>query len=85
MDPKRADPWRNPVPRLFAEYIGAYFLMVHRAPLSAAEKRECYRYLVEWMTRRAKPHHPVTYDSPVADEQPVIDVKAVVAGRAAAH
>jgi glycosyltransferase involved in cell wall biosynthesis len=83
MDPKRANPWLNPAPRLFAEYIGAYLRMIHRAPLTPDERRECYRYLTEWMTRRARPHHPVTFDSPTAERQPVIDVGAVVARRAA--
>jgi hypothetical protein len=82
MDPRRADPWRNPVPLLFAEYIGAYVRMIHRAPLTPGERRECYSHLFEWMTRRARPHHVVTYDSPVAQKQPDIDVRAVVAGRA---
>jgi glycosyltransferase involved in cell wall biosynthesis len=82
MDPRRGNPWLNPAPRLFAEYIGAYIRMIHRAPLTPAERRECYRYLAEWMTGRAKPHRPVTFDSPMAEQQPVIDVMAVVAGRA---
>jgi glycosyltransferase involved in cell wall biosynthesis len=85
MDPKRANRWLNPAPRLFAEYIGAYIRMVHRAPLTPAERRECYRYLTEWATRRARPHQVVTYDSPVAEKQPDIDVRAVVAGRAPTH
>jgi glycosyltransferase involved in cell wall biosynthesis len=85
MDPRRANRWLNPAPRLFAEYIGAYVRMVHRAPLTPAERRECYRYLGEWVTRRARPHQVVTYDSPVAEKQPDIDVRAVVAGRASTH
>ena len=85
MDPKRANRWLNPAPRLFAEYIGAYIRMVHRAPLTPAERRECHRYLIEWVTRRTRPHHVVTYDSPVAEKQPDIDVRAVVAGRASTH
>ncbi len=85
MDPKRANRWLNPAPRLFAEYIGAYIRMVHRAPLTPAERRECHRYLIEWVTRRTRPHHVVTYDSPAAEKQPDIDVRAVVAGRASTH
>jgi glycosyltransferase involved in cell wall biosynthesis len=83
MDPRRANRWLNPAPRLFAEYIAAYARMIHRAPLTADERRECYGYLFEWATRRARPHEVVTFDHPVAEQQPTIDVKAVVAGRAA--
>lgn len=83
MDPRRGNPWLNPAPRLFAEYIGAYVRMIHRAPLTPDDRRECYQYLAEWMTRRAKPHHPVTYDSPAAEKQPAVDVMAVVASYAA--
>jgi glycosyltransferase involved in cell wall biosynthesis len=83
MDPRRADPWRNPLPRLLGEYIWAYLRMIRRAPLTPAERRECYRYLAEWMIRRARPHHPVAAKSPVATEHPEIDVDAMVAGRTA--
>ena len=85
MDPRRANPWLNPLPRLIAEYIGAYVRMIQRAPLTHAERRECYRYLRMWMTRRAKPHHPVTYDPPAATEQPVIDVGTLVARLGVEH
>jgi glycosyltransferase involved in cell wall biosynthesis len=85
MDPRRANRWLNPAPRLFAEYIWAYIRMIRRAPLTPAERRECFRYLAQWTISRAKPHRPVTFDSPVAEQQPDIDVTAVVAGRAASH
>jgi glycosyltransferase involved in cell wall biosynthesis len=79
MDPKRGNRWLNPVPRLLAEYIWAYVRMIQRAPLTPAERRECYRYLTEWMTSRARPHQIVTYEQPAAKEQPVIDVGRLVA------
>jgi glycosyltransferase involved in cell wall biosynthesis len=85
MDPRRANRWLNPAPRLFAEYIWAYIRMIKRAPLTPAERRECFRHLAEWAMSRAKPHRPVTFDSPAAEQQPDIDVTAVVAGRAASH
>jgi glycosyltransferase involved in cell wall biosynthesis len=81
MDPKRGNRWLNPAPRLFAEYIGAYARMIHRAPLTPAERRECYQYLAEWMSRRAKPHHPVAAPQPVAPASAPIDVDELVAGR----
>jgi glycosyltransferase involved in cell wall biosynthesis len=79
MDPKRGNPWLNPVPRLLAEYVWAYVRMIQRAPLTRAERRECYQYLFEWMTRRARPHELVTAASPAAREQPVINVDKLVA------
>jgi glycosyltransferase involved in cell wall biosynthesis len=83
MDPRRADPWRNPLPRLLGEYIWAYLRMIRKTPLTPAERRECYLYLAEWMTRRATPHRLVSAMSPVATEHPEIDVDAMVAGRTA--
>jgi glycosyltransferase involved in cell wall biosynthesis len=81
MDPRRGNRWLNPVPRLFAEYIYAYIRMIRNAPLTPQERKECYGHLAAWVSRRSKPHHPVTYDFPIAKEQPVIDVDAVVPGR----
>lgn len=81
MDPCRADRLRHPVPRLFAEYIWAYARMIRKAPLTPAERRECYRYLAEWITRRTRPHRFVAAESPVAAEHPNIDVDALVPGR----
>jgi glycosyltransferase involved in cell wall biosynthesis len=79
MDPKRGNPWLNPVPRLLAEYIWAYVRMIQRAPLTSAERRECYQHLFEWMTRRARPHRLVMAEPPAAKEQPRIDASARVA------
>jgi glycosyltransferase involved in cell wall biosynthesis len=83
MDPRRANRWLNPAPRLLGEYIWAYVRMIRRSPLNPTERRECYQYLAEWMTRRAKPHQIASAKSPLATEQPVIDIDAVVAGRSA--
>jgi glycosyltransferase involved in cell wall biosynthesis len=83
MDPRRANPWLHPVPRLLGEYFWAYISMIQRAPLTQAERRECYLHLAAWASRRSKPHQLVSYDPPAADSQPVIDVHAVVPGRGA--
>jgi glycosyltransferase involved in cell wall biosynthesis len=56
MDPRRANRLRHPVLRLHAEYIWGYASAIHRAPLSADDKRQCYRALVQWLTSRARPH-----------------------------
>jgi glycosyltransferase involved in cell wall biosynthesis len=55
LDPRRADRLRNPVARLYAEYLWAYVAAIRNAPLSSADRRECYRYLASWMTIRALP------------------------------
>jgi len=54
MDPRRADRLRHPLVRLYGEYIWAYVRAIWRAPLSAADKRECYRYLAQWFASRAR-------------------------------
>ncbi len=51
LDPKRAKGF-NPAPRLLAEYAWAYVALIRRAPISAAEKRKCYRYLAEYLRSR---------------------------------
>ena len=55
MDPRRADRLRNPVARLYAEYLWAYVAMIRHAPLSSADRRECYHYLACWVASRALP------------------------------
>jgi len=83
MDPRRANPWLHPVPRLLGEYFWAYVSMIQRAPLTLAERRECYRHLAAWAASRSKPHELVSHIPPPAESQVVIDVQAVVPGRSA--
>jgi hypothetical protein len=52
MDPARKNRLRHPTARLVAEYFGGYVGAIGRAPISAAEKRECYRNLGQWITDR---------------------------------
>ena len=52
LDPSRADALRNPALRLYAEYIWEYVSAIHGAPLSAADKRTCYRHLARWLSTR---------------------------------
>ena len=82
MDPRRANPWLHPIPRLLAEYLWAYIRMIQRAPLPPAERRACYWHLATWMARRSKLHHLVSSEPPVAESQPSIDIESVVPGRA---
>lgn len=55
MDPRRADRLRHPVARLYAEYLWAYVAGIRHAPLSPAERRECYRCLELWAVSRVLP------------------------------
>jgi glycosyltransferase involved in cell wall biosynthesis len=80
MDPRRADPWRHPAVRLYGEYIWGYISAIRHAPLSGAERRECYRYLAQWLTTHVRkgaggPDGPI----PTAHED--IPVDSIVAGR----
>ena len=81
MDPRRADPLRNPAARLYGEYLWAYVAMIQRAPLSAADRRECYRYLVQWAARRALARRSGPAEQPTAHAPRPISVKAVVPGQ----
>jgi glycosyltransferase involved in cell wall biosynthesis len=55
LDPRRADRLRHPAARLYAEYVWGYVAAIRHAPLSPTERRECYRYLAEWLASRARP------------------------------
>lgn len=55
MDPRRADRLRHPVVRLYAEYLWGYVAAIRRAPLSSADRQECYRLLAQWASSRALP------------------------------
>jgi glycosyltransferase involved in cell wall biosynthesis len=55
MDPRRASRLRNPAIRLYGEYIYAYMAAIHRAPLSAIDRGECYRCLAAWLLTRTVP------------------------------
>ena len=84
LDPRRADRLRHPIVRLYAEYVWAYLVAIQRAPLSPKDRRECYRYLMQWMTSRARPRgvQPAEDPAPNRAAHPVISVDTVVAGRA---
>jgi len=94
MDPRRADRLRHPVARLYAEYGWAYVSMIKRAPLSAAERLECYRYLAQWTASRALPvanriirRKPLPFEAEISGKpqtpagQPLPSVDELVPGR----
>ncbi|MEV6872774.1 glycosyltransferase family 2 protein [Amycolatopsis sp. NPDC051128] len=83
LDPKRADKLRHPTARLLGEYVLGYVNAIRRAPISRHEKRECYRALRQWMTRRAgAPSLGRMPDQPTADlGDREISVHGIVAGQ----
>ena len=80
MDPRRADPLRHPAVRLYGEYIWGYVSAIRRAPLSGAERRECYRYLVQWLATRVRKGAD-GQDGPVPTPHEDIQIDSIVAGR----
>lgn len=58
LDPRRARRWRNPKPRLYAEFVWAHVDNIRRAPLTAAERRECLWVLGSWVADRARRRLP---------------------------
>jgi glycosyltransferase involved in cell wall biosynthesis len=81
MDPRRASRLRNPAARLYAEYLWGYVRAIRHAPLSQADRRECYRHLVQWLASRAVPNNAGPAAEPADAALPAISVDAVVAGR----
>jgi glycosyltransferase involved in cell wall biosynthesis len=80
MDPRRASRLRHPVLRLYAEYIWGYASVIHRSPLSGADKRQCYQALAQWLASRLRPHDaPATPSAADGPDPNWVDM--VVAGR----
>ncbi len=80
MDPRRANRWRHPAVRLYGEYVWAYVSAVGRAPLSAADRRECYRHLAQWLAWHTRPG-AAGQDEPVPVALPDIPLDFIVPGR----
>ena len=89
MDPRRSNQFMHPTVRLLAEFLWGYVAAIRRAPLSAAERRECYRHLARWITSHASPaaHRALRggffSGESVAVPPPTtqISLEAIVAGR----
>jgi glycosyltransferase involved in cell wall biosynthesis len=79
MDPRRASRWRHPAARLYGEYVWAYVRAIRRAPLSAADKRECYHYLGQWLASRAR-QGGTRAAEPAPTTEAAVSVESVVAG-----
>ena len=55
LDQRRANRFRHPLVRLYAEYFWSYIAAIHQAPLTPAERRVCYRTFASWLAGRARP------------------------------
>jgi glycosyltransferase involved in cell wall biosynthesis len=53
MEPRRASRLLNPTVRLVGEYVKGFVGGIRRAPLSSADRRECYGHLTRWLANRA--------------------------------
>lgn len=92
LDPRRANRFRHPVARLYGEYIWAYVSAIAGAPLSPAERRECYGYLARWLSGRVVPAVSRSLGDGALQarefapaNRPAIRVNALVAGRERTH
>jgi glycosyltransferase involved in cell wall biosynthesis len=86
LDPRRASLLRHPMVRLYGEYLWAYLAAIGRAPLSTAERFECFGILTRYLASRAVPvmAGSLTRDRLREDplsRTPSIPVDVIVAGR----
>jgi len=76
LDPRRASRLKNPAVRLMGEYVLGYVAAIRRAPVSAADRRECLRQLALWVADHAGgavlPRHlePFVDDLPAGRRRP---------------
>jgi hypothetical protein len=82
LDPRRSDRLRNPVGRLYGEYVWSYISALQRAPITPAERRACYGHLARWAGSRAFSEHGRFTTEMIPADVPAPSVAAVVAGQA---
>jgi glycosyltransferase involved in cell wall biosynthesis len=81
-DPRRADRLRHPTARLLSEYMWAFFAGIARAPISASDKRACYRELVGYLGGRAfRATSPPPAESVAGVDPADVDLDERVPGR----
>ena len=83
MDPRRENRLRYPVARLYGEYAWAYISMIRRAPLTAAERQECYGHLARWAGGRVLPVAYRALSRAKMGNRPPVNAEPTAAGRAA--
>lgn len=88
LDPRRSDRLRHPVARLYGEYLWGYLRAIHSAPLTPADRQQCYRYLAQWLAGRVAPvvgrslrGGTLVAGEGVSEGLPVISVGSLVAGQ----
>lgn len=87
LDPARSNRLRHPAVRLLTEYFWGYVTAIQRAPLSAADRRECYRSLAQWALDRAASRAFPGRFAATTDQLPAdlvdstVSVSAAVAGQ----
>jgi len=87
LDPRRANRLHHPTVRLVTEYLWGYVAAIHRAPLSPADRRACYRELLHWILDRAisgvvpRRLEPVDKSLSAVDGQRAVSARAVVSGQ----
>lgn len=86
LDPRRSNRFLHPTARLLAEFLWGYVAAIRRAPLSPADRRECYRHLARWIASHASPAvrrafrgGMLTGESVVVPPPPPISLEAIVA------
>jgi glycosyltransferase involved in cell wall biosynthesis len=82
-DPARKNRLLHPTARLVAEYFWAYIDAIRLAPLSPADRRDCYRALNRWMLDRvtSKFVHRDMLPVEALDYKDTVSVRSVVAGQ----
>lgn len=80
LDPRRAG---DPTVLLLGEYIWGFVGAIRRAPLTSLQRRECYRYLWQWLLSRSHPGAGERIEDrpPVADDGHLRSVDLIVARR----
>ncbi len=86
LDPRRANRLRHPVFRLYSEYVWALLAAIRRAPLSTAERCECFGILARYLASRPVPVvgeflNRERFAQDPLSEAPFIPIDAIVAGR----
>jgi glycosyltransferase involved in cell wall biosynthesis len=83
LDPRRANRLLHPTPRLLTEYIWGFADLIRRAPISTSDRRECTRYLLQWLISRVRPGtgERVEDRAPVVSGELNLTVDTIVAGR----
>ncbi|MPZ64365.1 MAG: glycosyltransferase [Pseudonocardiaceae bacterium] len=83
LDPRRVDRLRHPTVRLLADYVWGFVGVVRRAPLSPTDRRQCYRYLTQWLASRALPQRlrPAAEPPAPGSDALTVAVDTVVPGR----